>query len=338
MSDRPDYLLYYISARRELPWETFKTAYDTLQIEQADAVAHDALSYRRGRIARILDALGHCDIVFGEGGGKVYAAPPVLARLPARGVCRAVLCGVRNPQTILDLKAACRALKCAVKVDTQNHGREVVCVPRRVVVEAESSELLAKLAKQVGIGYQDVPPAWGILQVAGSLQQYMAARSWSSEQEINWLRNDFHTQSLQFSNRFTTQDNRLSRYGDPIRSGHIYYLWRGQERARVDVDWGRYALLNADNTYVLLYDARTMRLAVPSTVPLPRLYNRALVVCSGYTPFSIRKPAPSAQKTAPLSLDVFVSVPPDIAQLLATKLGQVLTEATLRMRVQGVNA
>src|SRR5262249_41610570 len=150
------------------------------QIEQAGAVAPEALSYRRGRIARILDSLGHCDIVFSEGGGRVYAAPPVLARLPARGVCRAVLCGVRSPQTILDLKAACRALRCTVKVDIQNHGKEVLCVPRRVVVEAESGELLAKLAKKVGIGYQDVPPAWGILQFAGSLEQYMAARSWSS--------------------------------------------------------------------------------------------------------------------------------------------------------------
>lgn len=338
MSDRSDFLLYYISARRELPWDTFKAAYDALQIEQAGAVAPEALNYRRGRIARILDSLGHCDIVFGEGGGRVYAAPPVLARLPIRGVCRAILCGVRNPQTILDLKAACRTLRCTMKVATQNHGKEIVCVPQRVVVEAESGALLAELAKKVEIGYQDVPPAWGMLQFASSLEQYMAARSWSFEQDINWLRNDFDTQSLQFSNHFSTHDNRLSRYADRMRSGHIYYLWRGQERTRIDVDWGRYALLNIHSKHVLLYDANTMRLAVPSTASLPRLFNRALVLCSGYTPFPIKKQVSFTQKKDPLGFDVFMGIPPDIAQLLATKLGQVLTEATLNVKIQGVSA
>lgn len=336
MSDRGDFLLYVISAWRQMSWPAFKRAFDTLYMRHlaSSASPQTPISRFRQRTVRLLDALGHLDVDFREGGGSVYAAPPLLARLPKAGLPEAVLCGARSPRTVSEILEARKARKRVLAVDIQAQENPYASIPRHVIVKAESVEMLAELASELHIGFAEIPSAWALLQYSGSLQDYVETRKWSMQSEINWIRYDFDPMRLQFRDPHdTASDVRLSSYDDPVRLRPIHYLWRGDSSALVDRDWGRYAILNWCNKHVLVYDAHSSLFIVPSSAPLPRLIARCLALCSGRAPVFRTKQQLPIDSPEQNGFDAFISVPHDIAEMVASKLGQALVQVRLTMRI-----
>ncbi len=84
MSEYDDGLLHIVSAWQEMSWQSFRKAFDALHARVAPAGSADteAVSRLRWRALRLLDWLGHCDVSAREGTERIYAAPPVLARVP----------------------------------------------------------------------------------------------------------------------------------------------------------------------------------------------------------------------------------------------------------------
>src|SRR5262249_12744201 len=101
MSEIDDYLLYTLSACREMSWHNFKNAFDALSLKYCpqDPYKTGEARHVRWRTLRSLEWLGHAESAFEEGRSTLYAAPPVLARLPISGIPTAVLCGARSPST-----------------------------------------------------------------------------------------------------------------------------------------------------------------------------------------------------------------------------------------------
>lgn len=321
-----DRLLYAISAKKEIPWPVFKRDFDYLYALQmrSEGLNLDRLPHRRSETVNAIESLSHCDIEFSEHGGRVFVAPPALVRLPVLGLPQAILTGSRSPQTVRQLSETCRTLGYRVNVEVSEQAADLALVPARVHVKAESIEQIAEVAGVLGIAFEDEPPAWAILHFASSLDDYLAACQWASRKELNWRRKDFNPGSLRFGTTLQETLVRLSSYIDPIRNIQTHLLWKNGQHTEVNRDWGRYATLKESGINVLVYDQRRLIMAVPASVPLPRLFARALALCSGYAARFIMRENFPYPVSEPWGFNLFRDVPPQIAEIVAAKLGQAL--------------
>jgi hypothetical protein len=328
-----DLFLYAISAAQEMSWEAFKRVYDALVLREGSlAEGKEPNTHDRWRLLRLLDALGHVDTEFSKSGGRLFVAPATLVRLPILGLPQAILCGARGPQTASQLEEEASAIdERVLKMYATRQDTEYPFTPRRILVEAQSARDLLLLAQRVGITYVDPPPAKGMLEFAASLDGYLSSCNWMVRPELNWVRRDFDLEHRQFHQPSgSVSPLRLSGYDDPVRQIRVYFLWRGDVAAPVDLDWGRYAALQVAKTPVLFYDADSYSLAVPSGAPLPRILARAVTLCSGSIPCRVSEGDLKTREAVRGSYDVYAKITPSIAALLAAKLGQHITHASLK--------
>ncbi|WP_190578231.1 hypothetical protein [Phormidium tenue] len=318
-----DRLLYILSAKQDLSWTAFKSVFAALypSIASVSDLEKQSIKNKRLEVLRSLDALGHCDFDFT--GNSVYVAPPALVRLPCAGFPQAVLAGARSPQTLEQIKDICNSLGKHINVEIQPDD-DLSLVPRRITVQVEDAEELRKIADSLKIHFKENPAAWEILNFSGSLQDYLATRTWSDAPELNWQRQTFNTNFLQFHSHQDPEKNiRLSQYKNLKRNTQAYYFWRDGQSTEIDRDWGRYAVLSAMHINILFYDKRKFMMAVPIGAELPCLLKRALTLCSGYVP-EYRDKIDSLAKLLPKvkGFNLFQSIPPQIAEMAASKLSQ----------------
>lgn len=318
-----DRLLYVLSAKQEMSWTAFKSAFGSLytSIASVSDLEKQSIKNKRLEVVRSLQSLGHCDFDFT--GNRVYVAPPALVRLPCAGFPQAVLAGARSPQMLEQIKDVCDALGNHIKVEIQLDN-DLSLIPRQITVQVEDVEELRKIADSLNIHFRENPAAWEILNFSGSLQDYFATRKWSSAPEINWQRQTFNIDSLQFHSYQGTETNiRLSQYKNPKSSTQTYYFWRDGQSTEIDRDWGRYAVLSTLHLNVLVYDKRKFMMAVPIGAKLPCWLERALTLCSGHMP-EYRDRIDSLELPKVRGFSLFQAIPPQIAEMTATKLNQKL--------------
>jgi hypothetical protein len=337
VSETSEKLLYIISAKKELAWLSFKETFDYLyNLERGvkeENTDKDGIKKKRLQAIRALDSLGHCDFNFSgdSSKSKVYSAPPVLVRLPCAGFPQAILAGARSPTTIQQLSDACQSVGNHINVEIQEPASELGLIPKRVAVQAEDVRELQAIASSLGIPFIETPSAWSLLHFAASIDDYLATLKWSNDRELNWNRQTFNPISLQFIEEIEETDIniRLTRYSHPSRNTKIcYYYWQDGRGTEIDLDWGRYAIFKARRLNVLIYDKRRFTMAVPASAKLPRLLERVLTLCSGYTAAKYEKKLPST--SPPIQeFNLFTAVPPQIAEMTAAKLGQTLLQESL---------
>jgi hypothetical protein len=325
-----DYLLYVISAWREMSWPSFRKVFDALYTQaRKGEEGEEDVSLIRSRSLRVLDWLGHCDVCARQGADRIFAAPPVLARLPVTGFIHAVLCGARAPCTAETMLEACKRHGCDPLIDAQAHDKNTACVPQRIALVSESDEALASVARDVGVACPDAPPACGLLNFSGSLDEYIQSRPLVDAPDLNWPRRDYDTQALRFRQELRSEEVRLSVYENPVRPERLHQFWQSKAFREVDRDWGRYAVLRHAGVSVLAYDPRRFIFVVPTGAPLPRLLARACVLCSGYAPAFVPRAACPIASPERIGFHVFHAVPPMVAQTVASKLSQRLDLAAL---------
>jgi hypothetical protein len=322
-----DELLAVVAARRELPWRAFRDAFDVLHSR--------ALAFRSGldepvgllrpRSLRLLSELAHAELPPYEASTAVAAAPTVLARLPQPGLPRAVLCGSRGLDAAALLREACSPFGVDAGVVVVAHPYSGGYAPAAIGVEATDEQVLQRVAERAGIRFAARPPAWDILSASACVADYDSSLRWSTDLDPVWPRKDFNPATLVFGFERRDDAPRFSVFMDPITHRQIHRIWREGVSAVADRDWGRWLHLRDLSRDILLVDPGAQALAVPATVPLPRLLARALALFSGLAPR--RQPHPD---DASLLLDVYAAVPSQAAEVVAAKLGQQLLTRQLR--------
>ena len=326
MYNAEDILLNVISAKREISWAEYKKLYDDLYSTQilSKDLGESNVNFKRSQTARGLDALGHCDFEFSKDVQRVLSTPPILGRLPETGLPKAILVGSRLPRTIINLKELAKKSRGRVRVKLDRQPDDYVLAPLRVVVESDYVKDLADFSDSIRVKFENEPAAWSVINFSSSLGQYIATLSWSRRRDLNWPRTDFSLDTLTYRRtQWQNGEMRLSRYVDPTRNVDLYLLWKGDECTEVDRDWGRYAALQLAGLNVVQYDVDKFEFAIPSSVPLPKLIARALTLCSGLLP-TVTPSTSECSSISSYSTNVYKGIPPAVAELAATKIGQTL--------------
>jgi hypothetical protein len=311
-------LLEVISTRGVMSLDDFSTVFDRL-VPVTDG---DNLSFARSNTLYALDALGHCEKDWGH--RRVFACRPVLARLPAAGCPRVVLTGARTAQMVAEFKDFAK---------THSDVAEFSCVPQTVglpdviTLEVADEATLAQCTTQCRVPISGKhSAAWVLANISGCLVDYAATLMWKPDAPLNWRLRVFDTRLAYFyraddhiAAALLTANSRLTEHTNPVTQQRQCRWTKDGSYALVARDWGRWLALTAANEQVLLYDSRRQRLSVPSSVPLPRLLARAATLCSGHAAYADKA----------LHRNIYDSVPPALAELIARKCGQTHTPAKL---------
>jgi hypothetical protein len=321
MSDASDRLLYVLSARREMAWAAFKQIFDQLYVGKTGTIEDSR--FQRGETLRALSNLAHCEFEFGRNASRVYVLPPALLRLPQAGLPQVILAGARSPETITEVKRVCAEHSCLTEITEQIGG--ACFTPLRVMIQSETIPALENVARALGIAFESTPPAWSLANASGSLKELRDSLEWRLEDELNWPRREFDPKNLQFYNFVgTAADLRLIRYTDPKRSINRHLLRDNGRAAEIDCDWGRYAVLSHLGINVLVYDEKQFILGIPASMPLPVLLARALGLCSGRIARRLASASVAWATLETRAINLFTSIPPPIADLVASRIGQTL--------------
>jgi hypothetical protein len=237
------------------------------------------LKNERTRLVRMLDAFGHCEFDYNR--RKVYVCQPILVGLPSIGLPRALLTGARSRTFIQELKTAIRNSDGSARMILRQQTHPLL--PTAVIIESSEQGLIAEIAKNVNILYNPKIAAWEIINFAAGIDKITT--QFGERQAPNWQSQTFSVSLLKFAKQVKDEDGvRLVEYRNPVTQQLEHWLWNGELAAEIDRDWGRYISLADQGINVLIHDRAHNTLLVPEQVPLPRLFARALTLCSGMAP------------------------------------------------------
>ncbi len=303
------YLLYLLSKKKTLRWHDFKKYVEILY--GRDSLEKD--KYFILNLSRKLSALGYIDI--GENNSQTYikVTPPMLVALPYLTPIF-LLTGACIPELL-------KTIKSHFQTEITSHK----CLPATVMIKPENREDLEDHLQKVAFqgnklsGYIKAcehPIAWDILEFTGDINQYEQSLSleWHSGNTSD-IKQFFDTSTLKFQNLESKEQFRndlslvkISHY----EKSHTYYLFKSsnEDKAKVNLDWGRFIMAKQSNCPVLEYDKQTFELC--SKLRFPAIFERGLTLLSGIPPIRENKKF------------IFKSVPYKIAELIACKLEQKL--------------
>ena len=290
-------------------------------------------NYDSWRLARNLSAMAYLNMGGKTGETVVKIALPMLAELPFWQPVF-LLTGARSPELLRTIKKSIKNYP-KIELEIQKY-REL---PDSVVIKPETKAILQEWFKNTGfqgnslsdyIKISPNPPAWNILEFAGSLMKYEKSLNddWFSGDKVH-IKEIFDINSLQFK-PFNAEQNRLEYELSLVKIFHQeayykYYLFSkvNQEKIEVQLDWGRlFVLAKQAQSPILKYHKKTFELI--SSLPLPFIFERGLTLLSGKPPSKIKEKKQS--KKSRVDSNIFKNVPYKIALLVANKLGQNLKE------------
>ena len=283
----------------------------------------------RSGLLQCFQALGHCDALYEMGECNITIAPPALSRLPRAGLPVAVLTGARCPQMLNQMTSAAQVRTGAVQLNVKRRPGPLGLLPDTIMVKAESENAMVAFCADLNLRYAAIPPAWTLVNWCGMLSEYEATLDYRIPETLNWARYDFNANSFAFVRTTSESLPCYSRYRNPTTGLPMHVFFRDRLGAEVDLNWGRYLLLNSKSITVTAYDERRFRLCVPVKVPLPTVVARTVCLCSG------KSPVHRTKEYLVQGLDcqdwlIFEDVPPQIAVAALSKAGQSPARAEIR--------
>jgi hypothetical protein len=285
-----DALLMYLSEVQSGSWEQFKLA--------CHALKENNETTPNSMIARVFSVLGHAEFAWHP--DSMWAiCKPALIHLPNRNNHTAILCGQRQPmltESIFNISD----IYC--KEQQQPEGPTAICVT------VSSTDDLIKVAQQCSILF--IPdaveqlthciPTISSLIESNNICPYpvVPPLEYFDIQQRSWI--EIEQVTIDGVYRYENF------YPD-------YRLIQNNQCRKVPREVGIYAVL--DRTY-WHYEYETSTLTIPTGLLPPWLYQRVLVLCSGFLA--------TLDKTR--TFWMYRDVPPEIALMLAEKLNQPLEE------------
>jgi hypothetical protein len=335
---RDDELLFALSAREDVSYSQLREVIENLYLSQSrsgyiDDDREEPVVYT---IAQALEALGHCDFDFRQGGSQVFVSEPFLARLPLGNYPRAVLTGARSTQTVERVAKSVENEE-GLFLNVEAQSENLPLLPVRVEIQGDSVERISGLADDLGIEFRSKPVSFLLASGLGSLEEYLETLSDPKTGELEgWpARRDYDPSDLRFRPDLRKEGRRLSRYTHPTTGQRCYFLFEDNQRVEIDRDWGRYTILKETKLRTIAFDRERARVAIPNGARLPSLYSRALCLCSGFAPTFLRTEQVSISSILQVSrpekfgYHLYSWVSSRIVETIAEKLGQNMLEAEI---------
>ena len=288
-----DDLLTHLTHWREGNAFHFFDAYDWLMsnaVVRQQVIAPANVSRFKRWALGWYDTLGHLDYDYRA--GRIRMLPPTLLPVPCQRGHRAILVGGRSPELLAQLRQAAQVAGVRLGLEAQPDptylAPSVISLYSDDAFNGKAHSPIHRIAAQVGIAFlADELPPWRLLERSGSLIDYRATLQPEPEaQTATWTLRVFDPATLRFERAtaqatdqlFTLVERQLNAYE------YMHYLWIDGRSYRVDKNWGRFLVLHQRGQQVIFRRERHNQIAVPATLPLPRVLARGFALLSGKIP------------------------------------------------------
>lgn len=255
---------------------------------------------------------------------SIVMKPTQLIFLPTNKGRQVMLIGKRNTSLVSLLIAT--ATKYNLQVQIIQQSNEHLLLPDTIVIEsfglskenygegnlrALANELNIKLNYEEWVQIALENFSSNIIDYEKTLYKDREA----TETYEDWARYTFNSQTLQLDKSYSEEfDKSLSLVEYRLRPWEFYYrLWKDQKCYEVDRDWGKYIILKYKNKQVI-YKGND-KVAIPIELPLPRLLEETIILCSGIIPKKV--------SINSLGYKVYENIPGYFIHNLFSKLGQI---------------
>jgi hypothetical protein len=249
-----DALLLYISEVGEGNWTQFKRASAAVQCDAAIA-------------ARVLSALGHAEFAW-DGEARWAVCPPALSALPRQPQPAVILCGQRPPALLEDMRAAAARLELGLTEHPQAGG------PSVIQISAARADMLEQLADDLRVRLS--PHAAEYLASSLPSLDTLVATSPACARPVVPPIAAFDPATRQWLEVSQISGDGLYEYENFYPD---YRLLLGGQWRLVGKEIGIYSLLDPS---AWTYIPERQDLRIGARLLPPPLYQRALVLCSGY--------------------------------------------------------
>lgn len=288
-----DDLLAYLTCRKESQPTHFFDAYEKLLNEatvQEKITTPANVSKRRRWALGWYDTLGYVDYEYDS--GRIRVLPPTLIPVPCQRGHRAILVGGRSAELLRRLRETAIPLGVTVSIESQQDesylAPSVVSLFTEHPFNGKAYSPIQRIAHELAINFMaDERPAWRLLERSGSLTDYRATLVPEAEAETTtWTLRVFNPDRLCFerpvSNHFDTSFTLVERQLNAYQFTH--YLWIDGISYKVDKNWGRFLVLHQLGKQVAFRRLNHNQVAIPATLPLPRVLARGFSLLSGRIP------------------------------------------------------
>jgi hypothetical protein len=279
---------------------------------------------RRLEFVRLFESLGFCEVDWEK--RKIFAIPAGWFMLPALGLPVAVLIGGRSPGMMKQIRAVCGTAQQEIQLIEHSRAWAGASFPGMVAVQGASYDALTRLAMKTVPLRGRTPGSWDLLNSCSGIQSVLDGLKFEVFHDPGWPKKIFDVSRLMFQSPDTPglDGSILHVHTNPSSQVRMHVVWKDGRGAPVHRDWGRYYALWMARKNVLHYCEVANALAVPVTVPLPALIQRSISLCTGRLPRQISLSVNGPENQDQMPFNVHPGVPPSIAKLAASHLGQEL--------------
>ncbi len=284
-----------------------------------------------------LDYMGILDYEYST--KKIVVNPPQFLLIPTESGRKVLLIGGRTPELVQKLKAEVKKEeRLSLRIESQDVSLSSFILPPTVTItgydEKDGISIernLKKIAEACSISFNpDKFQQFRLAEFSGDIHEYKNQLTTDERfDDSGWPARIFNVDQLRFipidtqniDKSFSLVEYRLTEYS------FKYRLWMDGHPYVINKNWGRYMILNQSRKEVIFNDREKDIVAIPATLPLPRLISEAITLFSGKAP-----------KRLFLEIDgintwfnIYQNIPPIFASNYFKKVGQTKKETIINL-------
>jgi hypothetical protein len=291
-------LLSYLTLKETLTVQEFYSAFDLLHSKYLGNEMDESFNYSKVKRVSInfLDYLGYLDYEYQT--KSIVINPPQLVFVPAIRGRRVLLIGGRNKFLVDSIIAIAPKFNLQVEITPQLESNIHLILPDAITIRSFGSSKegygennLIAFAKELNIKFN--PSEFvqlGLREFCSDIENYKANLFAEKETSVtyeDWARYVFSPEVLRLEKSALPDfDKSFSLLEYRLRPWEFHHrLWVNNRCFMVDKNWGQYIALKQYNKQVIRKG--NGKVAIPISLPLPRLLAESILLCSGIAPATI---------------------------------------------------
>jgi hypothetical protein len=290
-------LLKWLVGIKECDIKKYNEAFETVLHASFEGEQFRVQERRKSSI-NILDYLGYVDYNYEK--DKIFTLPPKLISIPCSRGRKALLIGGRDEKLINEMIIYCSNSNNTISLSVKKQGEKnlQMLIPDSIIFESNSRKEFENLANHFQIEFDKyyILKLKSFLPTLIQYEQFVIEKGSSESWEKFGLEKKvFQKEQLKFE-LVSEFDKEYSL--TECRPSYIpeFALWIKQSYYTVDKNWGKYLFINNCSEKVRGYGlgnnfskpielfCNTNNLAIPASLPLPKLFSRIILQLSGEAP------------------------------------------------------
>jgi hypothetical protein len=291
-------LISYLSLKKKTTAKDFYSAFEQLHSKYfGNMTQNDNFNYSKIKKTslKFFDYLGYLDYEYET--KTIIVNPPQLIFIPASKGRKVLLIGERNESLMNKIIEKSPAFDLQVEIQRQFQSNEDLLLPDVVTLKSFGSEKnlfgeknLIAFAKELNIIFNHAEVLQvSLQQLCGNINEYekevLSKQEKLTFEDWDWTRYQFNPETLQLEQSSGDFDKTFSLLEYRLRPWEYHHrLWVDHKCYNVDVNWGKFLVLKRAKKNVILYDSESEKVAIPTSLALPKLLAKSIMLSSGFAP------------------------------------------------------